>query len=148
MKDLGSYEELILEGSQRPNFYMNGHDNLEADSQGRSTESFSSALASLPSQLTCKTMLAWFDPVSPHYAAQTERTLVDDSYVIHSIQSALESHNIGYINDGSRCEAGEESRAEKWVLIETAGGVASPGPSGTLQCDLYRCCPFPTCSST
>ncbi|BFI25775.1 bifunctional dethiobiotin synthetase / adenosylmethionine---8-amino-7-oxononanoate aminotransferase [Marchantia polymorpha subsp. ruderalis] len=138
MKDLGSYEELILEGSQRPNFYMNGHDNLEADSQGRSTESFSSALASLPSQLTCKTMLAWFDPVSPHYAAQTERTLVDDSYVIHSIQSALESHNIGYINDGSRCEAGEESRAEKWVLIETAGGVASPGPSGTLQCDLYR----------
>lgn len=27
----------------------------------------------------------------------------------------------------------------KWVtLVETAGGVASPGPSGNLQCDLYR----------
>ncbi|ONK70534.1 uncharacterized protein A4U43_C05F34710 [Asparagus officinalis] len=25
-----------------------------------------------------------------------------------------------------------------WRVIETAGGVASPGPSGTLQCDLYR----------
>lgn len=29
--------------------------------------------------------------------------------------------------------------AEKWAVVETAGGVASPGPSGTLQCDLYRC---------
>ena len=28
---------------------------------------------------------------------------------------------------------------EVWKVLETAGGVASPGASGTLQCDLYRC---------
>lgn len=36
-------------------------------------------------------------------------------------------------------EIGVDGRKEgAWRVIETAGGVASPGPSGTLQCDLYR----------
>lgn len=38
-------------------------------------------------------------------------------------------------------EAVEEGNV--WKVLETAGGVASPGPSGTLQCDLYRCVCLP-----
>jgi len=30
------------------------------------------------------------------------------------------------------------SSPSSFALVETAGGVASPGPSGSLQCDVYR----------
>ena len=33
---------------------------------------------------------------------------------------------------------GGDRNVDVMCVIETDGGVASPGPSGTLQCDLYR----------
>ncbi|MCI50148.1 bifunctional dethiobiotin synthetase/78-diamino-pelargonic acid mitochondrial-like [Trifolium medium] len=32
----------------------------------------------------------------------------------------------------------DKEKSEVLCVVETAGGVASPGPSGSLQCDLYR----------
>ncbi|KAM2039774.1 hypothetical protein ACFX1T_013182 [Malus domestica] len=77
------------------------------------------------SELVCKTMYAWGDPVSPHLAAERESGAVEDSTLLELLQRCLE---IGF---------GKE-KMDSFCVIETAGGVASPGPSGSLQCDLYR----------
>lgn len=74
-------------------------------------------------ELSCKTMFSWKEAISPHLAAEREGAMVDDSSLRGLLQKCL---------NASRPSKGV------WTLIETAGGVASPGPSGTLQCDLYR----------
>lgn len=104
--ELGSYEERKLEG--------------EGGEEGRVSE------------LMCKTMYAWRDPVSPHLAAERENAVVADEDLLEMLKKCL------YIGseEGSRVSGEDEVRV--FSLIETAGGVASPGPSGSLQCDLYR----------
>ncbi|XP_021808925.1 bifunctional dethiobiotin synthetase/7,8-diamino-pelargonic acid aminotransferase, mitochondrial [Prunus avium] len=77
------------------------------------------------SELLCKTMYAWGDPVSPHLAAERESGAVEDSVLLEMLQRCLQ---IG---------VGKE-KVDSFCVVETAGGVASPGPSGSLQCDLYR----------
>ncbi|XP_015878220.3 bifunctional dethiobiotin synthetase/7,8-diamino-pelargonic acid aminotransferase, mitochondrial [Ziziphus jujuba] len=78
------------------------------------------------SELVCKTLFAWRDAVSPHLAAEREKGTVEDSTVLENLQRCLERGFEGWDN------------SNVFSVIETAGGVASPGPSGTLQCDLYR----------
>ncbi|KAM5553913.1 bifunctional dethiobiotin synthetase/7,8-diamino-pelargonic acid aminotransferase, mitochondrial [Rosa sericea] len=78
-----------------------------------------------PSELVCKTMYAWGDAVSPHLAAERENGTIEDSALLETVQRCLE---IGV----------EKENMDHFCVVETAGGVASPGPSGSLQCDLYR----------
>uniref|UniRef100_A0A0E0I944 Dethiobiotin synthase n=1 Tax=Oryza nivara TaxID=4536 RepID=A0A0E0I944_ORYNI len=73
--------------------------------------------------LVCRTVYAWREPVSPHLAAEREGMPVEDEEVRWLVDRWL---------------AEEDGGGEVWKVLETAGGVASPGPSGTLQCDLYR----------
>lgn len=76
-------------------------------------------------ELVCKTLCAWRDPISPHLAVEREGGAVADTELLEMVEKCL-------------WKAVDGGRDEMWSLIETAGGVASPGPSGTLQCDLYR----------
>lgn len=76
-------------------------------------------------ELLCKTLYAWEAAISPHLAAQRENAPVEDSVVLQMLEKCLKE------------EMGSE-KTDLLCLVETAGGVASPGPSGTLQCDLYR----------
>lgn len=80
-------------------------------------------------ELVCETMFAWREAVSPHLAAERETGAVPDSSVVELLRRRLEL--------GLGCH-GEGEDFEAFCVVETAGGVASPGPSGTLQCDLYR----------
>ncbi|KAM3762418.1 hypothetical protein ACB098_01G343900 [Castanea mollissima] len=82
------------------------------------------------SQLVCKTLYAWREAVSPHLAAERESGVVEDAAVLELLQKCLRFE----------LEGGEDKRKETEIfcVVETAGGVASPGPSGSLQCDLYR----------
>nr|CAB3480520.1 unnamed protein product [Digitaria exilis] len=75
--------------------------------------------------LSCRTLYAWRDPVSPHLAAEREGMAAGDDEVRGFVEQWLLEEGVG--KDG-----------EVWKVLETAGGVASPGASGTLQCDLYR----------
>ncbi|KAL5230336.1 hypothetical protein ABZP36_029112 [Zizania latifolia] len=75
--------------------------------------------------LVCRTMYAWRDAVSPHLAAEREGMPVEDE-------------EVRWLVDRWLAEGAEDGDGEVWKVLETAGGVASPGPSGTLQCDLYR----------
>ncbi|KAH9654035.1 Bifunctional dethiobiotin synthetase/7,8-diamino-pelargonic acid aminotransferase [Citrus sinensis] len=84
------------------------------------------------SELVCKTLFAWEEAVSPHLAAERESGgIVGDSKVIETLGKCL--------RDGLESESeSERGKMEILCIVETAGGVASPGPSGSLQCDLYR----------
>lgn len=82
-------------------------------------------------KLICLTLYGWKEAVSPHLAVEREGMAVDDSLLREELRSCL-SVSIDGEKDG-----GDEKGAV-WRLVETAGGVASPGPSGSLQCDLYR----------
>lgn len=77
-------------------------------------------------RLNCTTLYAWKEAVSPHLAVEREAGGVEDEQLLGMVQSCLWKG------------VGDKEKAELWTVIETAGGVASPGPSGTLQCDLYR----------
>ncbi|GMY35413.1 bifunctional dethiobiotin synthetase/7,8-diamino-pelargonic acid aminotransferase, mitochondrial [Fagus crenata] len=79
------------------------------------------------SELVCKTLYAWREAVSPHLAAERESGMLEDSAVLELLQKCL------------RAELeGERKEMDVFCVVEMAGGVASPGPSGSLQCDLYR----------
>lgn len=82
------------------------------------------------SELVCKTVYGWKEAVSPHLAAEREGAMVEDDSLREALQGFLA---------GGYCGGNEGV----WTVLETAGGVASPGPSGTLQCDLYRCVLIP-----
>ncbi|PAN34389.1 hypothetical protein PAHAL_6G089000 [Panicum hallii] len=75
--------------------------------------------------LSCRTAYAWREPVSPHLAAEREGMAVGDNEVRGCVEQWL-------------LEEGLAEGGEVWKVLETAGGVASPGASGVLQCDLYR----------
>lgn len=55
------------------------------------------------------------------------RAVADDT-VLHAIRAEAASF----------CQQPRPSGSEALVVVETAGGVASPSPSGSLQCDLLR----------
>ncbi|GMH03977.1 hypothetical protein Nepgr_005816 [Nepenthes gracilis] len=86
--------------------------------------------AQVPRELICKTLCAWREAVSPHLAAEREHGAVEDAALLEMIQKCLWVE----FNGGDDVD----KKAETLSIIETAGGVASPGPSGTLQCNLYR----------
>ncbi|XP_019463455.1 PREDICTED: bifunctional dethiobiotin synthetase/7,8-diamino-pelargonic acid aminotransferase, mitochondrial isoform X1 [Lupinus angustifolius] len=81
------------------------------------------------SKLICKTLYAWEEAVSPHLAAEREGLEVKDSTVLETLHSCFRD----VVGSGA-----DKERSEIMCVVETAGGVASPGPSGSLQCDLYR----------
>ncbi|KAH6614097.1 pyridoxal phosphate-dependent transferase [Boeremia exigua] len=75
---------------------------------------------------TVTTLFQFNDPVSPHIAARDSEVIPSDSYVITRLQQQLRGHAVGAANDWGL------------AIVETAGGVLSPGPSGTPQADIYR----------
>ncbi|KAG0478247.1 hypothetical protein HPP92_012966 [Vanilla planifolia] len=78
-------------------------------------------------ELICTTIYGWNKAVSPHLAVEREGMAVDDSLLMEELRGCLK------VSAG-----GGQRKGVFWRLLETAGGVASPGPSGSLQCDLYR----------
>ncbi|CAI4212325.1 unnamed protein product [Parascedosporium putredinis] len=70
-----------------------------------------------------KTLFQFEDPVSPHLAAATSKQATPSDHVV--LQSIRR-----HVSDRASSQPG-------WLFLETAGGVHSPGPSGTTQADLY-----------
>ncbi|OAP62181.1 dethiobiotin synthase [Fonsecaea erecta] len=71
-------------------------------------------------------------PLSPHLAAQLDKDPSiprSDASILSKVKAIL----------GKHVEAGG-----RYAFVETAGGVLSPGPSGTVQADLYRPLRLPT----
>ncbi|EKG10555.1 Aminotransferase class-3 [Macrophomina phaseolina MS6] len=70
-----------------------------------------------------KCLVQYDEPVSPDIAAaMSEQGVVSDSDLLKGVHD----YALKYSGDPG------------WLFVETAGGVHSPGPSGTSQADLYR----------
>lgn len=91
------------------------------------------------SSLVGCTLWAWKEAVSPHLAAAAEGNAVTDGDFLQGVKQALGAH-FGELPEEGRLSgsAGAGQSSSWWALVETAGGVASPGPSGSLQSDIYR----------
>eukprot|EP00897_Mesotaenium_endlicherianum_P005913 jgi/Mesen1/534/ME000104S10626 len=92
--------------------------------------------------VTCSTLIGYERPVSPHLAA-VGAVLTDSELrekTLDSLESHCREHRTNAARGASMDGKADEDRLprECWAFVETAGGVASPGPSGSLQCDLYR----------
>lgn len=94
---------------------------------------------------TCRsrTIFSYTDPVSPHLAAARDGVATADAKildaVVEEIKAALAKRDAPAKNAGGR-GASEANDMESYslVLVETAGGVLSPAPSGALQADAFR----------
>ncbi|KAF4435211.1 adenosylmethionine-8-amino-7-oxononanoate aminotransferase [Fusarium austroafricanum] len=72
---------------------------------------------------THQTLFQYDIPCSPHIAAKASGKLVPSNEAV-----------LAKINESISQSA---SQGPGWLFLETAGGVHSPGPSGTSQADLY-----------
>lgn len=78
-----------------------------------------------------KTLYAWQQPVSPHVAVETEGRPVSNRQVTAAVAAELRGFAAaGGLAGSSRSQ---QQQRQQIAIVETAGGVASPGPSGTLQ---------------
>ncbi|KAH7068739.1 pyridoxal phosphate-dependent transferase [Paraphoma chrysanthemicola] len=75
------------------------------------------------------TIFQFNDPVSPHIAARGAQNCPSNDQVVRRLYSRLKN---------AAADANSVRGTTGIAIIETAGGVLSPGPSGTLQADLFR----------
>ncbi|KAK1005627.1 hypothetical protein LTR54_006916 [Friedmanniomyces endolithicus] len=73
--------------------------------------------------IKAKCLYQFSDPVSPHIAARSSKESVTDDSIRAVLHDELSSYATS--EDGI-------------AIVETAGGVMSPAPSGISQADLYR----------
>eukprot|EP00210_Caulerpa_lentillifera_P006579 g6284.t1 len=78
------------------------------------------------SRVECHLRFAWRMECSPHLAVTKEGRSVSDMELVSDLVHLLYP----------------KSDADL-TLVETAGGVSSPSPSGSLQCDVYRSARMP-----
>ncbi|KAL6525441.1 Bifunctional dethiobiotin synthetase/7,8-diamino-pelargonic acid aminotransferase, mitochondrial [Orobanche hederae] len=114
-------DELVRKGVGLQNVHWYEERKLQGSETSNESELFP------VSDVVCKTMYGWKEAVSPHLAAEKEEATVNDSDVLDMLKRCLGNGLVGSRED-----------LDIMCVIETAGGVASPGPSGSLQCDLYR----------
>ena len=79
------------------------------------------------------TEFAWRRAAGPHLTAAEEGRPVSDEEIVRATRNYLREF----------AESAREGNARSFAVIETAGGVASPGPSGTLQCEILRALRLP-----
>lgn len=90
--------------------------------------------------LVSKCLKQYSQPLSPHLAAKYD----DPSHQLNS--------RVGKLGDGDRTLlrkikeslGAHHEKGGRYALLETAGGVLSPAPSGSVQADVYRPLRFPT----
>ncbi|KAL3500352.1 hypothetical protein ACH5RR_039445 [Cinchona calisaya] len=72
------------------------------------------------SELICKTVYGWREPILPHLAEEREGAALEDSELLEMLKRGMQN---GVGEDGNK-DVGA------MCVIETDGGVASPYPSG------------------
>ena len=87
--------------------------------------------------VTTRTEFAWSHPVSPHLAVQMEGRGVSDEHLVDTMIQQLAT----YSKEMVLKTGGDQSRT--YTLVETAGAVNSPAPSGRSQADIFRAMRLP-----
>ena len=79
-------------------------------------------------EIFLRTLHHWLPAMAPHLAAQKSSASVSDIELLSGLKRELKAFS----------DSNKSSSSSSLVLVETAGGVLSPGPSKTLQADIYR----------
>ncbi|CAM9611581.1 unnamed protein product [Chrysoparadoxa australica] len=84
-------------------------------------------------KVACSTLHHYSSPVSPHLAAERAgvASSVSDDALLEGLVQAVEGSMPSYSRSTNQ-------QGVTLTVVETAGAPLSPGPSGTLQADLYR----------
>lgn len=87
----------------------------------------------------CRTsvLFDYTDPVSPHLAAARDGTVTPDTDIVEAIVKEVKEALRAGDGDGGGGQR-EVGSGGNLVLVEAAGGVLSPAPSGSLQADAFR----------
>ncbi|KAF2427859.1 PLP-dependent transferase [Tothia fuscella] len=96
---------------------------LKPVSTGPLDEADNSHIARFVPNIHSKTLFQFSQPLSPHLALAHDNATLPDSQIQQSVHAEFSAY----------AQAGPGI-----ALVETAGGVLSPAPSGTSQADLYR----------
>ncbi|QIX00182.1 hypothetical protein AMS68_005699 [Peltaster fructicola] len=102
---------------------------LKPVSTGPLDEADDSHISIFGEGVQARTLYQFQEPVSPHIAARLASTTVTDSELQFAVYDELAKYAEG---------------GEGIAIVETAGGVLSPVPSGTTQADAYRPLRLPT----
>jgi dethiobiotin synthetase/adenosylmethionine--8-amino-7-oxononanoate aminotransferase len=84
---------------------------------------------------SCQTFVTFPEPISPHRCIHADSSWISDADLIARCAEWLRSRNASQ----SPARGGYPALA----LIEGAGGVLSPSPSGKLAADVYRALRLP-----
>lgn len=80
------------------------------------------------------TLYTYKDPVSPHLAAAEEGRIIADDDIVSAVARQLQQFTAAVDAKQQQGNSSSSSgRVQGLSVVETAGGVTSPGPSGTLQ---------------
>lgn len=90
-----------------------------------------------PATSRCTTLFDYTDPVSPHLAAARDGIVTRDTEIVEAVVAEIKMA-LGRSDSGGDLEAIAGEGKESLVLVESAGGVLSPAPSGSLQADAFR----------
>ncbi|CAK3968817.1 Bifunctional dethiobiotin synthetase 7,8-diamino-pelargonic acid aminotransferase, mitochondrial [Lecanosticta acicola] len=102
---------------------------LKPVSTGPLDEADDHHISTLGTDVKTKCLFQFDDPVSPHLAVRSAGKPITDATVLEAVYDELKRQAAS--NDGIS-------------IVETAGGVLSPTPSGSSQADLYRPLRLPT----
>ncbi|KAJ9657252.1 hypothetical protein H2198_004478 [Neophaeococcomyces mojaviensis] len=81
-----------------------------------------------------KCLKQYSQPLSPHLAARLD----EPNYEVNRRVGKLGTADWTLLNRVKDTLTRHHKEGGRYALLETAGGVLSPGPSGTVQADLYR----------
>ncbi|KAF2405073.1 onanonoxo-7-onima-8-eninoihtemlysoneda [Trichodelitschia bisporula] len=96
---------------------------LKPVSTGPLDEADNSHIARHAPTVPSRTLFQFRTPVSPHLAVRLESTSLGDAPILSGVHAELTRY---------------AAAGPGFALVETAGGVLSPAPSGSLQADVYR----------
>lgn len=94
-----------------------------------------------------RTLQHWKVAASPHLAAALDnqnKEPLSDPELLNHIQREMNAFTESAVTLSGDAESiSEKAEKKPFTVVETAGGILSPGPNGTLQADLYRALRLP-----
>lgn len=117
----------LLHALRRPSLY------LKPVQSGYPRDDDAAVVKSLAPQSRVLSLFNLSQPVSPDLASRlTDAPSVSDDQIISDTSTFLHNHLFSPIHSE------KSSQVPFFALVETAGGVLTPTPSGSLQADAYR----------
>lgn len=107
---------------------------LKPISTGPDDEADDRHIARHTSGIVSKCLKQYSQPLSPHLAAKVD----DPHHQLNSRVGKLSGGDWTLVQQIQETLANHHNAGGRYALLETAGGVLSPAPSGSVQADVYR----------